>query len=64
MAAAAHPSWKLRHVEVHIQTPDFRKTLTTFTTQEVQSMWHVYIVHMLVLLNPHVLLSALAFLIF
>lgn len=64
MAAAAHPSWKLGDVEVHIQIPDFRKALTIFTTQEVQSVWHVYIVHMLVLLIPHVLLSALAFLIF
>lgn len=64
MAAAAHPSWKLRDVEVQIRTPDFRKTLTTFTTQQVQSMWHVSSVHMLALLIPRVLLSTRAVLIF
>lgn len=58
------PFWNLRDVEVQIQTPDFRKVLTTFRTQEAQSMQHVSGVYTLALLIPHVLLSALTILIF
>lgn len=58
------PFWNLRDVEVWIQTPDFRKAITAFTAQEVQSMQHVSSVYMFTLLILHVLPSALAILIF
>lgn len=52
VATAAHPSWKFRDVEVQIQTPDFRKTLATFTSRTVWSMLRVATVRMLALLIP------------